>query len=483
MHFHGGGWLTGSIEMSDDACRFLANRSGCVVMSAAYRFAPEHPFPAAADDAYAAFEWAAAHADDYGSDGTRVAVLGTSAGADLAAAICLRAVDTHGQLPVMQVLAYPPLDATFRSQSFVDNATGYYLTADQMRWFWSKYVGQSSPDHPYLSPLYAADLRGQPPAVIITAEFDPLRDDGERYAERLTRRRCRSRIAPCRGSDPQLHGAHRHRARGPRMLDARRHAAAIGADVIALPVLGRDSLLFLHGDDGPLAAQPFVDALRAGVTLDAEVVAPTCPGWSQEPIPVWLRTVDQLAYHYLDALDRSATAPVIAIGASMGAWLLLEMATKQPQLFSALVLISPVGVKVTDRETAQFTDLFARDIAARASVLYADPESALRRLALHDDHEILGLAVAQEAIARFGWEPYLYNPLLRHRLHRVTSPTAIFHGSDDAFVANLDYYRRVAALLGGPTQLIAIEGAGHRVEEEQPTALARSVLEFLRDVR
>ena len=185
VHFHGGGWLTGSIEMSDDACRFLANRSGCVVMSAAYRFAPEHPFPAAADDAYAAFEWAAAHADDFGADGTRVAVLGTSAGANLAAAICLRAADTHGQLPALQVLAYPPLDATFQSRSFVDNATGYYLTADQMRWFWSKYVGQSSPDHPYLSPLYAANLRGQPAALIITAEFDPLRDDGERYAERL----------------------------------------------------------------------------------------------------------------------------------------------------------------------------------------------------------------------------------------------------------------------------------------------------------
>jgi len=102
---------------------------------------------------------------------------------------------------------------------------------------------------------------------------------------------------------------------------------------------------------------------------------------------------------------------------------------------------------------------------------------------LHDDHEILGLAVAQEAAARFGWEPYLYNPLLRHRLHRVTSPTAIFHGSEDTFVASLDYYRRLATLLGGPTDVMTIDGAGHRVEEEQPTALARSVLEFLRNVR
>lgn len=186
VHFHGGGWLTGSIEMSDDACRFLANRSGCVVMSAAYRFAPEHPFPAAADDAYAAFRWAAAHADEFGADGSRVAAIGTSAGATLAAAVCLRAAAEGAPLPAFQVLVYPPLDATLQSQSFVDNATGYYLTADQMRWFWSKYAGQTPREHPLLSPLYAKDLRGQPAALIITAEFDPLRDDGERYAARLS---------------------------------------------------------------------------------------------------------------------------------------------------------------------------------------------------------------------------------------------------------------------------------------------------------
>lgn len=185
VHFHGGGWLTGSIEMSDDACRFLANRSGCIVVSAAYRFAPEYPFPAAADDAYAAFEWAARKAAEFGADGTRVAVVGTSAGATLAAATCLRATDLGAPAPVFQVLVYPPLDATLQSQSFIDNATGYYLTADQMRWFWSKYAGDSPRDNPYLSPLSAHDLRGQPPAFIITAEFDPLRDDGERYAARL----------------------------------------------------------------------------------------------------------------------------------------------------------------------------------------------------------------------------------------------------------------------------------------------------------
>jgi pimeloyl-ACP methyl ester carboxylesterase len=268
------------------------------------------------------------------------------------------------------------------------------------------------------------------------------------------------------------------------MLDVRRRAVEGGARMIVMPSLSRDSLLFLHGDDGPLAAQPFVDALQAGMAVPAAgVVMPTCPGWSQEPVPVWLRTVDQLAYHYLDALDRSATGPVIAIGASFGAWLLLEMATKQPKSFSALVLISPIGIKITDRETPQFTDLFAHDIADRASALYADPEGALRRMANLDDHEILALAVAQEALARFGWEPYLHNPLLHRRLQRVKCPTAIVHGSDDIFVANLDYYRRLAALFGGTTWLTSIAGAGHRVEEEQPVALAQSVLDFVRDVR
>ena len=202
VHFHGGGWLTGSIEMSDDACRFLANRSECVVLSAAYRFAPEHPFPAAADDAYEAFRWAATHAGDFGADGNLIAMIGTSAGANLAAAMCLRANDVQGQRPVFQVLVYPPLDATLQSQSFVDNATGYYLTADQMRWFWSKYAGETSREHPYLSPLHAPDLRAQPPALIITAEFDPLRDDGERYAARL---RDAGVAAELRRVDGQIH--------------------------------------------------------------------------------------------------------------------------------------------------------------------------------------------------------------------------------------------------------------------------------------
>jgi pimeloyl-ACP methyl ester carboxylesterase len=252
--------------------------------------------------------------------------------------------------------------------------------------------------------------------------------------------------------------------------------------MITLPSFARDSILFLHGDDGPNAAAPFVDALRASRPgADAAVIAPTCPGWTSEPVPVWLRTVDQLAYHYLDALDRATSRPVVAVGASFGAWLLLEMATKQPKSFSALVLISPIGVKLTDRETAQFNDLFVRDFEARASLLYADAAAASKRQRQLDDHQLLEFAIAQEALTRYGWEPYLHNPLLRHRLHRVTCPTAIVHGAGDAFVASVDYYRKLAALLRGPVEVLSIADAGHRVEEEQPEALSRAVVGFLRE--
>ena len=268
------------------------------------------------------------------------------------------------------------------------------------------------------------------------------------------------------------------------MLDTRRGAPARGAHVTAaphidLPILDERSLLFLHGDDGPLAAQPFVDALRALMAPGAELATPVCPGWSGEPLPVWLRTVDQLAYHYLDAVERVATTPITAIGASFGAWLLLEMATKQPQLFSTLVLISPVGVKVTDRETAQFADLFARDIGARASALFADPESATQRAAQLDDEGLAAFAVAQEATARFGWEPYLHNPLLRHRLHRVTCPTAVIYGEHDRFVHDINYYAQLSQLMGGHKYLITVARAGQRVDQEQPALLASFVSEFL----
>lgn len=203
LYLHGGGWATGSIEMNDALCRALANRAGAVVVASSYRLAPEHPFPAAADDAYAALQWVAAHASDHGADPARLAIVGSSAGGNLAASACLRARDEHGPAIALQVLLYPVLDSGMTSRSHKSNGTGYFLTAAQMRFYWDKYV--PDPDQradPYASPMHATDVSGLPPTVVLTAELDPLRDEGETFAHRLTAAHVPTRLYRANG---QIH--------------------------------------------------------------------------------------------------------------------------------------------------------------------------------------------------------------------------------------------------------------------------------------
>jgi acetyl esterase len=187
LYLHGGGWATGSIEMNDALCRALANRARVVVVASTSRLAPEHPFPAAADDAYEALRWVAAHAGDYGADPGRLAIVGSSAGGNLAASACLRARDENGPHVALQVLLYPVLDSGMTARSHKINGTGYFLTAAQMRFYWHKYVPDAEQRaNPYASPMHADDVDGLPPTVVVTAEFDPLRDEGETFAHRLT---------------------------------------------------------------------------------------------------------------------------------------------------------------------------------------------------------------------------------------------------------------------------------------------------------
>ena len=186
VFFHGGGWVIGNLETHDAVCRLLTNRAGCVVASVDYRLAPEHPFPAAAEDAYAATQWVARSAATIGGDPARVAVGGDSAGGNLAAVVSLMARDRGGPSLVHQLLVYPVTDAPGETGSYRDNAEGYFLTAAAMRWFWNHYTGASENSlDAYACPLRATNLRGLPPALVITAEFDPLRDEGEAYAARL----------------------------------------------------------------------------------------------------------------------------------------------------------------------------------------------------------------------------------------------------------------------------------------------------------
>jgi len=184
--FHGGGWVIGNVEQYDGIARWIANASGAIVVSVDYRLAPEHPYPAPLDDCWTAVQWAAAHASELGGDATRIAVGGDSAGGNLAAVCALLARDAGGPELALQALVYPACDVDFETASYVANAEGYLLDRDQMQWFFDCYTtGHVDPTDWHVSPLRASDLGGVAPAVILTAEYDPLRDEGAAYADRL----------------------------------------------------------------------------------------------------------------------------------------------------------------------------------------------------------------------------------------------------------------------------------------------------------
>jgi acetyl esterase/lipase len=186
VFFHGGGWVIGDLETHDGLCRSLANAAGCLVASVDYRLAPEHKYPVAAEDAFAATRWVATHAQRLGADGRRLAVGGDSAGGNLAAVVSLMARERGGPPLRFQLLVYPVTHHSFDTPSYRECADGYLLTRASMVYFWDHYL--RSPEdgrQPYASPLLAADLSGLPPALVITAEYDVLRDEGEAYAARL----------------------------------------------------------------------------------------------------------------------------------------------------------------------------------------------------------------------------------------------------------------------------------------------------------
>jgi acetyl esterase len=187
VFFHGSGFVLCSLDTHDGICRNLCAGAGCIVVSVDYRLAPEAKFPAPLDDCVFATRWAADHADELGADGSRIAIGGDSAGGNLAAATALRLRDEGGPALCGQLLIYPVTDFhTPGTASYRDNAEGYGLTRDTMIWFWNHYLADpADATNPYASPLRATILARLPPALVVTAEFDPLRDEGEAYAEQL----------------------------------------------------------------------------------------------------------------------------------------------------------------------------------------------------------------------------------------------------------------------------------------------------------
>ncbi len=202
--FHGGGWVVGDLDSADATARHLTVGAGCIVVSVDYRLAPETKFPGPAEDCYAATQWVSQNAGLINGAANNIAVGGDSAGGNLAAAVSLMARDRGGARPVMQLLVYPVTDRDYRTTSYQDNADGYQLTRDTMIWYWDHYQeSEGDAANPYAAPLQSKDLAGQPPALVITAEFDPLRDEGEAYAQRL---QAAGVATTCTRYDGMIHG-------------------------------------------------------------------------------------------------------------------------------------------------------------------------------------------------------------------------------------------------------------------------------------
>ena len=187
VYFHGGGWVLNFLDIYDASLSRLANRSGATIISVNYQKAPEHPFPIPFDDCYATLLWVMQSAAQLGVDISKLGVAGDSAGANLASAVALKARDNAIAL-AFQLLIYPCNGLDFQTESFIQNANGYGLSTQAMRWFWQQYLqGGAHNENPYAVPMQARDFKSLAPAIVITAEYDPLLSDGEKYVELLTR--------------------------------------------------------------------------------------------------------------------------------------------------------------------------------------------------------------------------------------------------------------------------------------------------------
>ena len=228
-YFFGGGWVLGSLETAEPVCRRLANAAECAVVSIAYRRAPEHPFPAAVEDCYAATCWLAENGDGHGLDATRLAVGGASSGGNLAAAVAMLARDRSGPSLAFQLLVYPPLDHRAATPSRREPVERPFFGPEDVAWCWSHYLADPADgESPSASPLRAGDLGGLPPALVITAEFDPLRDEGELYAARLREAGVPTELVALRRRHARLLLARRRARRRDRGAGARRLCAATG---------------------------------------------------------------------------------------------------------------------------------------------------------------------------------------------------------------------------------------------------------------
>jgi pimeloyl-ACP methyl ester carboxylesterase len=251
-------------------------------------------------------------------------------------------------------------------------------------------------------------------------------------------------------------------------------AVEINGIEVELNVRGRGRpLLFLHPEIGFDRAGPALDALAR----EAQVIAPTHPAYGRDKAPSSFNTIDDLAYLYLDLLDALDLRDVAVVGAGLGGWIAAEMAIKTTARFNRLVLVDAFGIKIGDRETRDIFDMYFVTEADLAKVVYYDQELTKRDLSKLPDEELYAMARAREATSRYGWKPYMHDPKLKGRLHRITIPTLFLWGAEDRIVAP-DYGRAYCASIPN-ARIELIARAGHFPHVEQPAEFARLTLDFI----
>ena len=236
------------------------------------------------------------------------------------------------------------------------------------------------------------------------------------------------------------------------------------------------ALLFLHGGHPSGRLDPrarFIEALAGSV----RIIAPTHPGFGTTAAPPQLTTVDDLAYLYLDLLETLDLRDVILVGASFGGWIAAEMAIKSTERLSRLVLIDAVGIKPGDRENRDIADIYAITEQQLAAMAYADPQKMVRDTKKLPEAELILIARSREATARYAWSPYMHNPKLKSRLHRIHVPALVLWGDSDR-ITTPDYGRAYAQAITD-ARFATIENAGHFPHLEQPNATARHILDFI----
>ena len=237
-------------------------------------------------------------------------------------------------------------------------------------------------------------------------------------------------------------------------------------------------ILLLHEEDGLNPYTPFLSLLAE----HGRVIAPSHPGFGHSPDPTFIDTVDDLSYLYLDLLTELNLREVVVIGCSLGGWVAAEMAVKSTERIAKLVLVAPVGIKVSDRETRDIPDIFALPPAEVTRLKYHDPTRAAVDYTKLSDDELTVIARNREATALYAWEPYFHNPKLRQRLHRINIPTLLLWGANDRFVTP-GYYGVAYQKAVSGAKLEVIDEAGHLPHIEQPEAIADRVRKFLDEAR